>query len=458
MLKEERTSQTGPQSRGPVLEQSDVMALQASLRGKLLQPDDETYDGARRGYNAMVDKHPALIVLCAGVSDVINAVNFARRHHLLTTVRGGGHSVAGKSTCDGGVVIDLSRMKGIRVDPVSHTARAEPGVTWNEFDRETQAFGLATTGGTISTTGIAGLTLGGGLGWLMREHGLACDNLVSIDIVLADGSFLTASLTENADLFWGIRGAGANFGVVTSLEYRLHAVGSILGGMLIYPLATAREVLRFYRDFTAEAPDELTAFAALMTLPDGQPVVAILACYDGPTEVGEKALQPLRTFGSPLADQITSMTYLQLQTMLDAGFPSGLHNYWKTNFLQDLSDEAIETLVTYFTTVPSELTALLIEQLGGAVERIGQQETAFSPRDQHFNVSVMSRWTEPAASEKQIRWTREFWHVMRPFATDAVYVNYLAEDEGERVKALYGATKYEQLIALKQKYDPTNFF
>lgn len=458
MLKEERTSQTGPQSREPVLEQSSVTALKASLRGKLLQPDDESYDAARIGYNAMVDKHPALIVLCAGVSDVINAVNFARRHNLLTTVRGGGHSVAGKSACDGGVVIDLSSMKGIRVDPVSRTARAEPGVTWNEFDRETQAFGLATTGGTISTTGIAGLTLGGGLGWLMRKHGLACDNLVSIDIVLANGRFLTASLTENADLFWGIRGAGANFGVVTSFEYRLHAVGSILGGMLIYPLATAREVLRFYRDFTADAPEELTAFAVLMTLPDGQPVVAIITCYNGPTEVGEKVLQPLRTFGSPLADQITSMTYVQLQTMLDAGFPSGLQNYWKTNFLKVLSDDAIETLVTYFTTVPSELTALLIEQLGAAVERIGQNETAFSPRDQHFNLSMVSRWTEPAESEKHIRWTREFWHVMRSFATDAVYVNYLAEDEGERVKALYGATKYEQLIGLKNKYDPTNFF
>lgn len=458
MLKEERKSQTGSQSRGTILEQSDVMAFKASLRGTLLQPDDENYDAARRVYNAMIDKHPALIVLCAGVSDVINAVNFAHSHNLLMTVRGGGHSVAGKSACDGGVVIDLSNMKGIRVDPVSRTVRAEPGVTWNEFDRETQAFGLATTGGTISTTGIAGLTLGGGLGWLMRKHGLACDNLVSIDIVLADGRFLTASPTENADLFWGIRGAGANFGVVTSFEYRLHAVGSILGGMLIYPLADAREALRFYRDFTVDAPEELTAFAALMTLPDGQPVVAIIPSYNGPTEVGEKVLQPLRTFGSPLADQITSMTYLQLQTMLDAGFPSGLHNYWKTSFLQDLSDDAIETFVTYFTTVPSELTALLIEQLGGAVERIGQHETAFSPRDHHFNLSVMSRWRDPAESEKHIRWTREFWHVMRPFASDAVYVNYLAEDEGERVKALYGATKYEQLIALKQKYDSTNFF
>src|SRR6266704_2531574 len=248
MLKEERTSQTGPQSREPVLEQSDIMALKASLRGKLLQPDDETYDAARTGYNAMVDKHPALIVLCAGVSDVINAVNFARRHNLLTTVRGGGHSVAGKSTCDDGLVIDLSSMKGIRVDPVSRTTRAEPGVTWNEFDRETQAFGLATTGGTISTTGIAGLTLGGGQGWLMRKYGLSSDNLLSLDLVTADGECLVANANEHPDLFWGLRGGGGNFGIVTSFKYRLYPESVLLAGMLLYPLAKAGDVMRFWRD------------------------------------------------------------------------------------------------------------------------------------------------------------------------------------------------------------------
>ncbi len=458
MLKEERPSQADPLIREPVLEAAEVLALKASLRGKLLQPDDESYDVARRGYNAMIDKHPALIVRCAGVSDVINTVNFARSHKLRTVVRGGGHSVAGKSTCDGGVVIDLSSMKGIRVDPVGRIARAEPGVTWNEFDQETQAFGLASTGGTISTTGIAGLTLGGGLGWLMRKYGLACDNLLSVDIVLGDGRFLTASATENVDLFWGIRGAGANFGVVTSFEYKLHPVGSILGGKIIYPMENAREVLQFYRNYTAEAPEELAAFAVLRTLPDGQPAVVILVCYNGQPEVGEKVLQPLRKFCTPIDDQITSMTYLQLQTMLDEGFPSGLHNYWKTNFLRDLGDDVIEAILSYFATVPSELTAILIEQLGGAVARIGQNDTAFSPRDQRFNLSVVSRWTEPGEPEKHKRWTREFWDLMHPFATDAVYVNYLAEDEGERVKDLYGATKYEQLIALKHKYDQENFF
>jgi hypothetical protein len=441
-----------------ILEQPSIETLKASLRGELFQPGEVGYDAARSIYNAMIDRHPALIVRCAGVADVISAINFARTHGLLVAVRGGGHNVAGRAMCNGGLVIDLSRMKGIRVNPVTRTVRAEGGCTWGDLDRETQAFGLATTGGTVSTTGIAGLTLGGGLGWLMRQYGLSCDNLVSVDLVTAEGQFLTASASENADLFWGMRGAGANFGVATSFEYRLHPVGPLLAGMLIYPFAKANDVLRFYRDVTAGAPDEFTALAGLLSLPDGEPALAIISCYNGPIEAGEEVMRPLRAFGPPLADQVGPMTYLQVQTMLDASFPAGVRNYWKTSFLKDLSDEAVETLVTYFRTVPSPLTAVLIEQFGGAVGRIGQEETAFSPRDQRFNLGIVSRWTDPAESEKQRRWTREFWEVMQPFATEAVYVNYLAEDEDDRIKALYGAAKYDRLVRLKNTYDPTNFF
>ena len=458
MLEEEYKGQPSSSSASAVLEKSGIEPLKASLRGELFQPGEEGYDAARTMYNAMIDRHPALIARCAGVSDVIAAVQFARSHNLLVAIRGGGHNVAGRAICDGGLVIDLSRMKGIHVDPVHCIARAEPGVTWSEFDRETQAFGLATTGGTVSSTGIAGLTLGGGIGWLMRTCGLACDNLVSVDLVTAEGRLLTASATENPDLFWGVRGAGANFGVVTSFEYQLHPVGPLLGGMLIHHFAKARDVLRLYRDVTATAPDELTALAALLTSPDGEPVVAIAPFYNGSLKAGEEVMQPLRAFGPPLADHVGPMSYLQVQTMLDAMMPPGLRNYWKTNFLKDLSDEAIDTLVTYFASVPSALTAAVIEQFGGAVGRIGEDETAFSPRDQRFNLAIASRWTDPAESEKHRQWTRELWDVMQPFATDAVYVNYLPEDEGDRVKALYGAAKYERLVRLKNTYDPTNFF
>ncbi len=458
MLEQEHAGQSSRGITTTVLEQPGIETLKASLRGELFQPGEEGYDAARTTYNAMIDRHPALIARCAGVSDVITAVQFARSRNLLVAIRGGGHNVAGRALCDGGLVIDLSRMKGIHVDPVHCIARAEPGVTWSEFDRETQAFGLATTGGTVSSTGIAGLTLGGGIGWLMRTCGLACDNLVSVDLVTAEGRLLTASATENPDLFWGMRGAGANFGVVTSFEYQLHPVGPLLGGMLIHPFSKARDVLRFYRDVAATAPDELTALAALLTSPDGVPVVAIAPFYNGPIEVGEEVMRPLRAFGPPLADHVGPMSYLQVQTMLDAMMPAGLRNYWKTNFLKDLSDEAIDTLVTCFATVPSALTAAVIEQFGGAVGRIGEDETAFSPRDQRFNLAIASRWTDPAESEKHRQWTRDLWDVMQPFATEAVYVNYLPEDEGGRVKALYGAAKYERLVRLKNTYDPANFF
>jgi hypothetical protein len=362
-----------------ILTEAVVEALEASLHGALLRPGDGDYDAARALWNAMHDRHPALIVRCAGVADVMTAVNFARTHGIPVAVRGGGHNVAGTGSCDGGLMLDLSRLKGVRVDPVGQTARAEPGLTWGELDHETQAFGLATTGGICSEAGIAGLTLGGGFGWLMRKYGLALDNLLAVDVVTADGQLRTASATENADLFFGIRGAHSNFGVVTSLEYRLHPVGpTVLAGMVLHPLEKAGEVLRFYREHTSRAPDEMSAWAALLTSPDGHPMVAILACYIGPAEVGEQVVQPLKEFGPPLADLIQPMPYVRAQSLIDGAFPPGRCSYWKSSLLNGLSDDAIDTVVTGFREATSPYSSVLVEQLGGAVNRVRPDGTAFA--------------------------------------------------------------------------------
>ncbi len=325
------TTTTGGET---VLKEAAVEALQSSLRGALIRPGDDGYDAARMVWNGMIDKRPALIARCAGVADVIEAVNFVRTHELLLAVRGGGHNITGNAMCDGGLVVDLTQMKSVRVDPVNRTARAEAGLTWGEYNHETQAFGLASTGGVVSTTGIAGLTLGGGLGWLMGKHGLTCDNLLSADMVTADGRLITASASENPDLFWGLRGGGGNFGVVTSFEYRLHPVGPVLGGMVLHPLDRAKDVLRFYRDFARTCPDELTAFAAMMTSPEGDPVIAIVVGYIGPLEEGERLVAPVREFGPPLADMIGPISYVQLNTMLDEAFPyGGVQRYWKSSLV-----------------------------------------------------------------------------------------------------------------------------
>lgn len=435
-----------------------VAGLRAAIRGEVITPNDAGYDEARAVWNGMIDRAPALIVRCTDESDVITAVGFARAHDLLLAVRGGGHSAAGLAVCDGGIVIDLSRMKGIAVDPVRRTVRAQGGVTWGELDRETQTFGLATTGGAISTTGIAGLTLGGGLGWLMRSHGLACDNLLSVEMVTADGRLLTVSEHEHADLLWGVRGGGGNFGIVTSFEFRLHPVETVLAGMLVHPLERAGEVLRFYRDFTRSAPDELTVFASLMTTPEGVPVLALVVCYNGPVVAGEEALRPLRSFGPPIADQIAPMPYTQLQSMLDEAFPHGLQVYWRSHFLSGLEDTAVDAIVARIASVSSPLTAVLIEQLGGAVSRVGHDATAFQHRSARFNLAIITRWTDPAGSAPHIAWTRDLWDALRPFAS-GVYVNYLGVEEGQdRVHDAYGATTYERLTRLKAQYDPTNLF
>jgi FAD/FMN-containing dehydrogenase len=380
----------------------------------------------------------------------------AREHDLLLSVRGGGHSIAGKAVCDDGLMVDLSGMKGIRVDPIKRTVRAEPGLTLGEFDRETQAFGLATTMGVVSKTGIAGLTLGGGIGWLVRKHGLACDNLISADVVLADGRLLAASAMENADLFWGVRGGTGNFGIVTSFEYRLHEVGPVLGGGVLYPVEKTADVVRFYREFTSVCPDELSLQAITMTFPDLGRVVGIGGCYCGPLSEGENVLRPLRAFGSPAADLFGPMSYVQLQSMFDSFFPPGRHTYTMANFLNDLSDEAIGMFANY-ATAPSPYTAGAIEHLEGAVSRVGVDETAFAHRQFPYNFSIWANWIDPAESAKHVAWTREYWDAMRPFMAPGVYVNYL-EDEGDPHSRVAYGPNHDRLVALKNKYDPTNFF
>jgi FAD/FMN-containing dehydrogenase len=434
-----------------------IQALRAHVRGAVLCPGEAGYETARRVWNAMIDKHPALLVRCSGVADVMAAVRFAREHELLVAVRGGGHNFAGYATCDGGIVIDLSPMQGIHVDLQRRTARAQGGVTWGAFDHETQAFGLATTGGTDPTTGIAGLTLGGGLGWLHGKYGLTCDNLLSADLVTAEGQLLTTSATEHPDLFWGLRGGSGNFGIVTAFEYQLHPVGPLLGGMVLHPFAEAAEVLRFYRDFTTEAPDELTAAAGVLTGQDGHLMVGIVVSYCGPLEEGERLLKPLQTFGPPAHDAIRPMSYHEVQQLLYV-FEANVQSYLKAGFLRELSAEAIDTLVAQSAAKTSPMSAVALLPVSGAAARVAPDATAFVHRQHHYHLFLISQWREPAESERHIRWTREFWAAMRPFATAGVYVNELSHDEGEdRVRAAYGAN-YDRLVQLKNRYDPTNVF
>jgi FAD/FMN-containing dehydrogenase len=458
MTEQEYNGQSGNKTAQVVLEQSSIETLQASLRGKLLQPGDAAYDDARKIHNGMIDRHPALIVQCAGVADVINAVKFARVNHLLVSVRGGGHSGAGFAVCDGGIMIDLSGMKSVWVDPACQTARAEGGATWGDFDHETQAFGLATTGGVMRPTGIAGLTLGGGHGFLMRRFGLASDNLLSVDLVTADGQLLRASAAEHADLFWGVRGGGGNFGVATSLEYQLHPVGPLLGGMLIHPMHKAKEFLRLYRDFTSIAPDEFGSLAVLATLPDGTPAAVTLMGFSGALEEGERLLQPLRAFGPPLQDLLGPMPYTGLQSIVETVNPPGLRNYWKSGYLQSLSDEAITTLVDSFASVPAPHSHVVIEHLGGEVSRRGRDETAYNHRNAQYNLLIIGMWSNPGEDDKNIRWVRGLWEAMQSFASGEVYVNYETGQGVDRVKAAYGPTTYARLVAPKNKYDPTNLF
>jgi FAD/FMN-containing dehydrogenase len=440
-----------------IFPEATIKQFRSSLRGQLLSADEDGYDAIRKIWNVMIDKRPALIARCAGVADVINCVNFAHEHDLLVAVRGGGHNVAGKAICDGGLMIDLSGMKSIRADPLKRTARAEAGVTWGAFDHETQFFGLATTGGFVPTTGIAGLTLGGGLGYLMRRFGLACDNLLSADVVTADGKFLTASTTDNSDLFWGLRGGGGNFGIVTSFEYQLHSVGpTVLGGAILHPMSRAKEVVQFYREFAGSSPDELTTFLLFMILPEGEPAVALFVCYTGPMQKGEDVIRPLRKFGQPIADMAGPTSYTALQALGGPMFPPDRYNYWKSSFVDELADDAIDIIIDRFSSVPSPFATAGLEQLGGAVSRVGDSVTAFGDRSAHYNFMITSAWLDPTESGRNIQWAREFWEAMRTFTKRSVYVNYLSAGEEDRIREAYGSSNYERLVALKNKYDPTN--
>jgi len=443
-----------------VLEEATVRAFAAGLSGPLLSPGDAGYEETRKVWNGMIDRRPALIARCAGVTDVATAVGFARSHGLLLSVRGGGHNTPGIAVCEGGLMIDLAGMRSVRVDPVQRTARVEGGATWSDFDRETQLFGLATTGGAISHTGIGGLTLGGGLGWLAGKHGLACDNLLSADLVTAEGKVLTASAAENAELFWGLRGGGGNFGIVTSFEYRLHPVGPLLAGPVLYPFAKAKEALALYRDFATSIPDEAKTIAGLMNSPDGNPVAAIVVCYNGSLEAGERVLRPPRSFGPPVADEVAPTPYCKAQTFFDEAFVRGRRYYFKSNFMQTISDEAIATLVEHFATAPSSMSMLYFQQLGNAANRVGATETAFSHRDALCEWGCDAVWLDPAQDAANIRWAREVAEAMRPFTTGSDYVNHIgleAEEGTDRIKAAFGAN-YDRLVALKNRYDPTNLF
>jgi len=439
------------------LEEAALDELRSVLRGPAIVPGDAHYDDARTLHNAMIDKRPAVIAQCTGVADVKAALDFGRRSGLEIAVKSGGHNVAGKALCDGGLVIDLSTMKGIRVDAPGGTARAQPGLTWGEFDRETQLFGLATTGGAVSTTGIAGLTLGGGLGWLQRKHGLTCDNLLSADVVTADGRLLTASETENADLFWGLRGGGGNFGIVSSFEYRLHPLGPVLAGPMLYPVEAAREVFDFHREFSAQAPDELFSEFGLAPLPDGRPGAFLFLFYAGPPEEGERIVRPARELPPPLEDFLDVHAYCDVQQMFDADLAPGLYNYWKSSDLAELSDGVIETLLEFYARAPSPGAMVVIDQYGGAVARVPDDATAFGHRHAAYDVVIIALWSDPSETEPHVEWARGLWTALQPYAEDSVYVNYLGDEGEQRIRAAYGE-HYARLSALKRRYDPDNVF
>jgi len=436
---------------------SEVAVLRQLVRGEVVASGDFAYDQARRVWNGMIDRRPGAVVYCAGADDVVAAVKFARSRDLLVAVRAGGHNIGGASVCDGGLVIDLSRMKEIEVDPIRRTARAQAGLNLGEFDTATQAHGLATTMGVNADTGIAGLTLGGGFGKLGRKYGLSCDNLISAEIVTAEGRLLHVSATEHADLFWAIRGGGGNFGVVTTFEYQLFPVGpALLAGSILHPYDRARDAMRFYQAFASSAPDELSLDAALATTPTGERVFSISCCYVGPIEQGERVLKPLRTYGAPIQDQIAPRAYVEIQSAGDATFPRGQRYYWKAQFLRELSDPAIDVLLKNYASAPSG-SLLVLQHVGGAIARVPIAETPYANRDALYDCFPISIWDDPEEDAARIRWARELWDAMRPFSTGGVYANNLGEEGTERVEAAYGEN-YPRLLALKNKYDPSNFF
>jgi FAD/FMN-containing dehydrogenase len=455
------------QGGATVLGSDTMTAFRQTLRGHLCLAQEAGYDEARTIWNAMIDRHPGAVVRCKGAADIIRAVRFAREHGLLLAVRGGGHNIAGNAVCEGGLLIDLSPMRSVRVDPAFRTARVEPGATLGEFDKEAQSFGLATPLGINSTTGVAGLTLGGGFGWLSRKFGLAADNLISADVVTAAGELVQASATENSDLFWAVRGGGGNFGVVSSFEFRLHPVGPmVLSGLIVHPFARAKQLLSGYRQIAAKAPDELTVWVVLRQAPPlpflpvevhGKEILVFAVCYMGDEADGKRALEPLRALGEPIADVIGMQPYAAWQTAFDPLLTPGAYNYWKSHNFVELSDGLLDTLASYAARLPTGECEIFIGQLGGATSRVAADATAYPHRSANYVMNVHTRWREQADERHSIEWARQLFADTAPYATGGVYVNFMPEDETDRVSNAYGAN-YNRLVALKAKYDPGNLF
>jgi FAD/FMN-containing dehydrogenase len=436
-----------------------VSKWQPQFSGSLLAPSSEEFSTARLVWNGMIDRQPALIARCTSSQDVVSAIKLARAEGLHVSVRGGGHGVSGSAVCQDGLMIDLSPMKKVAVDPTQREAVAEPGVLWGEFDRAAESHGLATTGGQVSHTGIAGLTLGGGLGYLMGKHGAVCDNLLSVDLVTAEGELVTAGHEINPDLFWAARGAGANFGVATSFRYRLHPLAGVLGGLIIHPRERATEFIAFYKDFLRGTPDELDTTLAFLHLPDGTPIVGAIVVYAGSIKEGEKVLEPLRTFGPPVADLVQPMPYTAIQSMVDAGLPAGSRYYWKSNFVDEVSRELAEVLRAGANHAPSPLSMVLLFEIKGAIQRVPRDAMAFEHRNHNFEMSIIAQWKNSAEDAANIKWARDLWMAAKPHVSSAVYANHMTADEGlERVRSAYGRAKFARLGQLKAEYDPTNLF
>lgn len=436
-----------------------VEALSTSFSGTLLRPEDDGYEDARRVHNGLIDKRPALIARCRGTADVADAIAFAREAGLAISIRGGGHNVAGRAVEDGAFMIDLAEMKGIHVDPAAGTIRAQGGVTWAELNRETATHGLATPGGTVSTTGIAGFTLGGGLGWLTGVHGLAVDNVLSIELVTAAGEVLNVTADSHPDLFWALRGGGGNFGVATSFEYRLHPLREVVGGVIAYPFEAARDVLRFYRDVTQSYSDELVVACGLIHAPDGSgtKLAALALCHAGSPEQAQEDLAPLRAFGEPVMTEVGPMPYPVVNTMFDPAYPRGALNYWKSSFLKSLDDALIDASVEAFASTPSPMTLIVFEHLHGAVSRVGVMDTPV-PQREGYSALITSVWTDPGATEENIAWTQAAFGAMRPFFADHRWLNYFSDDDRtDAVRAAYGSN-YDRLVEVKRRYDPENVF
>jgi FAD binding domain/Berberine and berberine like len=435
----------------------DIQPLRSSFHGELFQPNDNGYNDACKIWNASVKKHPALIARCSGVADTIAAVDFARENNLLTAIRGGGHNVGGRALCDDGIVIDLSRMRAVHVVPASRTVRVQGGATLGDLDRETHQFGLAVPCGIVPKTGIAGLTLGGGVGWLIRKYGMSIDNLLSCQIVIADGRVLTASASENDDLFWALRGGGGNFGVVTSFEFQAHPVHTVLGGLILYPRDAAIDVIRHFRDYIESAPDELTAYAALLCGADGVPLVGVIPCYCGDVAEGQRILEPLRKFGNPVVDTIQPMPFPVMQSLLAPSFPDGNHNYWKSTLQPELSDDAITAIVEHGNRMMSPLSFVVLEHYGGAAGRVSKDATAFPHRDLPWDILFIAQWTDSAETTLHRDWARSGEETLRPFSVNAHLLSALDVEVDEVINTAFGPN-LSRLAAIKRKYDSHNFF